>query len=124
MTEERRSRQRARPDSPVGTESASFGRMWIQTACEALRQKKVLELQYDGFNRCLEVHAVGYSTAGHPIMRAWQVSGGSSSGERSGWKLMRLDEARTAVISSAPSHAPRPGYKRGDRAVERIVCEQ
>lgn len=96
--------------------------MWIQTACDALRRAKVLELQYDGFNRCLEVHAVGYSAAGHPIMRAWQVSGGSSSGERSGWKLMRLDEG-AALISTTPSQAPRPGYKRGDRAIERIIVE-
>ena len=44
----------------------------------------MLELRYDGYSRCLEVHAVGYSTAGHPLMRAWQVSGGSSSGERTG----------------------------------------
>ncbi len=97
--------------------------MWLQTAGDALRRKKVLELRYDGFSRCLEVHAVGYSAAGHPVMRAWQVSGGSSSGERTGWKLMRLDEARAAVIGEMPSGAPRPGYKRGDRGIERIVCE-
>jgi hypothetical protein len=97
--------------------------MWIQTACDALRRKKLLELQYDGYSRCLEVHAVGYSAAGHPLMRAWQVSGGSSSGERTGWKLMRLDEARAALISESPSEAPRSGYKRGDRGIERIVCE-
>jgi hypothetical protein len=44
--------------------------MWIDTACEALRAKKVLELRYDGFSRCVEVHAVGYSKPGHAIMRA------------------------------------------------------
>lgn len=97
--------------------------MWIDTACEALRQKKVLELRYDGFSRCVEVHAVGYSKPGHPLMRAWQVSGGSSSGERTGWKLMRLDEAIGAHISEVPSRAPRRGYKRGDAAMGRIVCE-
>jgi hypothetical protein len=97
--------------------------MWIETACEALRQKKVLELRYDGFSRCLEVHAVGYSKAGYPLMRAWQVSGGSASGERSGWKLMRLDEAIGAHISATPSEAPRRGYRRGDAAMVRIVCE-
>ena len=98
-------------------------RMLIEIACEALRRKKVLELRYDGFSRCVEVHAAGYSKAGHPLMRAWQVSGGSSGGERSGWKLIRLDEAIGAHIADASSEAPRRGYKRGDPAMARIVCE-
>lgn len=97
--------------------------MWTETACEALRRAKVLELRYDGFSRCVEVHAVGYSKAGHAVMRAWQVSGGSAGGERTGWKLMRLDEATGASISNEPSQAPRRGYKRGDAAMSRIVCE-
>jgi hypothetical protein len=97
--------------------------MWIETASEALRKGKVLELQYDGYSRCVEVHAVGYSKPGHPLMRAWQVSGGSTSGERTGWKLMRLDEARGARISEAASEAPRRGYKRGDAALARIIAE-
>ena len=56
-------------------------------------------------------------------MRAWQVRGGSASGERVGWKLMRLDEANAAVISDERSEAPRSGYKHGDPAMDRIVCE-
>ena len=97
--------------------------MLIDTACQALRTRKVLELSYDGFNRAVEVHAVGWTRAGHPIMRAWQLSGGSASGERQGWKLMRLDEARGAQLLEGPSAAPRKGYKRGDAAMSRIVCE-
>jgi hypothetical protein len=97
--------------------------MWIDTACNALRQGRVLELQYDGFSRCVEVHAVGYTRAGYAVMRAWQVSGRSASGERAGWKLMRLEEARGATIGGEPSQAPRRGYRRGDTAMARIVCE-
>jgi hypothetical protein len=97
--------------------------MWIETACGAIRQKRLLELKYDGFSRRVEVHAVGYTKAGHAVMRAWQVSGGSKSGERVGWKLVRLAEALDAAISAEPAEAPRRGYKRGDKAIDRIVCE-
>lgn len=97
--------------------------MWIDTACRALRESRVLELRYDGYSRCVEVYAVGYTKTGEPMMRAWQVRGGSTSGEKVGWKLMRLTEALDAVISHETSDAPRKGYKRGDPALERIVCE-
>lgn len=97
--------------------------MVIQLACDALRQGKVLELQYDGFSRRVEVHAVGYSKAGNPVMRVWQIGGGSASGESTGWKLMRLDEAIRANISSEPSQAPREGYRSGDAAMVSITCE-
>jgi hypothetical protein len=97
--------------------------MWIDTACEALRHRRVLELRYDGFSRAIEVHAVGYSKAGHPVLRAWQISGGSTSGERTGWKLIRLGEASGAHVTDGPSQAPRPRYKRGDPAMDRIICE-
>ena len=96
--------------------------MWIDTACEALRKAKVLNLRYDGFSRRLEVHAVGYTKAGYPVMRAWQIDGGSKT-ERIGWKLMRLDEAAGAEITQDPSSAPRRWYKRGDPAIDRILCE-
>jgi hypothetical protein len=97
--------------------------MWIDTACDALRSGKVLELRYDGWSRCVEVHSVGYTKAGHAVMRVWQVSGGSNSNEHVGWKLMRCDEASTAHVSGEPSSAPRQGYRRGDKSLSRIVCE-
>lgn len=88
-----------------------------------MREARLLELRYDGYSRCVEVHAVGYTKHGYAVMRAWQVRGGSNSGERVGWKLMRLDEGIGALISTEPSNAPRLGYKRGDAAMARIVCE-
>lgn len=36
---------------------------------------------------------------------------------------MRLDEATAVCISDLPSEAPRKGFKAGDRATDRIVCE-
>lgn len=97
--------------------------MWTDTACKALSEGRVLELRYDGYIRCVEVHAVGWSKEGNAIMRCWQISGGSVSGEPIGWKLMRLDEAIGAVISARRSDAPRAGYRHNDRAMRRIACQ-
>ncbi|RWM70819.1 MAG: hypothetical protein EOR81_32305 [Mesorhizobium sp.] len=97
--------------------------MWGSEACESLRQGKCLELRYDGFNRVVEVHAVGTTQDGNGIMRIWQVRGGSNSGERAGWKLMRLDETFSAHMIDEESKAPRTGYKRGDKAMEFISCQ-
>jgi hypothetical protein len=56
-------------------------------------------------------------------MRVWQVRGGSNSGERTGWKLLRLDEAFSAHVIDEKSEAPRRGYVRGDKAMLVIRCQ-
>jgi hypothetical protein len=97
--------------------------MWGQTACAALQSAYILRLQYDGYIRDVEVHAVGTTKESHAVMRVWQVAGGSVSNEPVGWKLLRLDEATGASITKQKSLAPRPGYKRGDKIMAYIQCQ-
>jgi hypothetical protein len=97
--------------------------LWASIACQALRNGLVLSLHYDGYFRGVEVHAVGVTKNGNEIMRAWQVSGGSVSNEPIGWKLLRLDEAIGGSITQDKSAAPRQGYRRDDRAMQRIICQ-
>jgi hypothetical protein len=97
--------------------------MLVETACQAIQSAKVVELSYDGYSRTVEVHAVGYTNRDRPIMRVWQLSGGSASGEQVGWKLLRLEDALSGAITEQSSQAPRAGYRRGDPAMARIVCE-
>ena len=97
--------------------------MWKVTPCQALAAGKLLEVIYDGYVRAVEVHAVGETKDGNAIMRVWQVRGGSNSGERQGWKLLRLDEARGGQMLDERSQAPRPGYRRNDAAMASIACQ-
>jgi hypothetical protein len=97
--------------------------MNLNTACEALRLAKCLELRYDGFTRVVEVHTVGNTKDGNGIMLVWQVRGGSVSGERQGWKMMRLDETFSTIVIEEKSAAPRVGYKRGDKSIASIRCQ-
>lgn len=97
--------------------------MYAATACDALNRGLCLELRYDGFSRVVEVHAVGTTKDGNDIMRVWQVRGGSNSGERQGWKLMRLDEALSAHVIDEKSKAPRTGYNRSDKHIAWLRCQ-
>jgi hypothetical protein len=97
--------------------------MLVQTACEALRSGHVLELQYDGYVRLVEVHAVGFTGEDSPIMRAWQIRGGADNKESTGWKLLRVDEANGAVITDQKSLAPRPDYQAGDKEMKLMTCQ-
>lgn len=92
-------------------------------ACDALSKSSCLRLNYDGFHRIVEVHAVGISTAGRAIMRVWQVRGGSVHNEPVGWKLLRLDEATSVALTEERSLAPRAGYKRNDKDMTKIFCQ-
>jgi hypothetical protein len=96
--------------------------MWSSIACEALRKGRRLELHYDGFTRVVEVHAVGVAKDGHPLMRVFQVRGGSRGGEPIGWKLMRIDEAIAVNLLDEPSEAPRAGYADHDPALVIVDC--
>lgn len=91
--------------------------------CNALNKGVCLEIQYDGFSRIVEVHAVGISTAGNEVMRVWQVRGGSVGGERTGWKMLRLSETLGLKLTDEKSLAPRPGYKQDDPHMTRIICQ-
>ena len=65
--------------------------MVVELACQALKVGKVLELQYDGFSRCVEVHAVGTSKAGNVVMCCWQICWRQRQ-QRARW--METDQAR------------------------------
>jgi hypothetical protein len=94
--------------------------MSVETACEALRSGHVLELQYDGYVRLVEVHAVGFTGEDSPIMR---IRGGADNKESTGWKLLRVDEANGAVVTDQKSLAPRPDYRAGDKEMKLITCQ-
>lgn len=96
--------------------------MWWHVACEALQQKKCLSISYDGHSRIVEVHAVGTSTAGNPVMRGWQVRC-TKPGGNGCWRLFRLDKAWRYSITDEVSQAPRRGYNPHDADIKFIRCK-
>lgn len=87
--------------------------MYIESAIQNLQ---LLSFIYDGYSRVVEPHTYGIDTKGHLALRAYQVRGGSESGEYVGWKLFHVDEMRGLTVLSERFVGARPKYKRGDSA--------
>jgi hypothetical protein len=90
----------------------------------AIQQRLLLQIMYDGGHRIVEPHAFGHNAGkGHDLLRAYQVSGSSKTFEYVGWKLFRCDEMLSLQVLEQHFSGPRPGYKRGDKALDQIYSE-
>lgn len=84
----------------------------------AIQNQTCLRIWYEPGERLIEPHTLGRGSDGQLLLRAYQVSGASASGEHEHWKLFRVDRMRDAARDDTPSEAPRPGYKRGDKIMK------
>lgn len=86
------------------------------TISQAIRERRLLVLRYGGYSRTVEPHAYGRDKEGDEVLRCFQVTGGSISGERIGWKLLKVREI-FALNLLEKVYSMRPEYKRGDKAM-------
>ena len=96
----------------------------LELVKNAIEGRRNLILHYDPGARSIEPHAVGYSSSGEILLRAYQTSGASASGEHANWKLFRLDRAISVDDGGAVFDGPRPEYRRGDRAMRGGIIAQ
>jgi hypothetical protein len=90
----------------------------------AINGRRLVNIWYEPGTRSIECHALGYSSEGHILLRAFQIDGASSSNEHVNWKLFRLDRMRDVELSNIGFDGPRDGYKLNDRAMTRgIICQ-
>ena len=88
------------------------------TIQEAIRKMRRLSISYDPGERIVEPHVLGRSSKGDLLLRAFQVSGASASGEHHNWKLFRLDRMLSAAESGDEFDGPRPLYNPDDSAMK------
>lgn len=93
----------------------------MTSICTAINGRLLLELQYSGYSRLVEPYVLGRDSKGQLLLRCYQVSGGSVSGESEGWKLLKASEAHR-VHSSDRGFAPRAAYHADDSAMQSVVC--
>jgi hypothetical protein len=89
---------------------------------QAILQSKVLELRYHSYSRIVEPHAYGRDKDGNEILRCYQTSGGSDSGESVGWKLLKVRDVFSLHLSDTVFSA-RPEYKRNDKAMDHVIAQ-
>jgi predicted DNA-binding transcriptional regulator YafY len=90
--------------------------------CQAIRERRVLRFYYDGGTRDVEPHCHGFSKDGNELLKGYQASGFSQSGERFGWKTFRLDLVRALIVSDAAFPGARPGYDPNDARIFEVHC--
>jgi hypothetical protein len=93
-----------------------------QLIIDAVNGRKCLELRYHGYSRIVEPHAYGRDKDGDEVLRCYQTSGGSVSGERAGWKLLKVREIFSLHLLKEVILV-RKEYKKGDKAMERIFAQ-
>lgn len=91
--------------------------MLEHTITDAIRNRHRLNISYEPGGRVIEPHVLGYSSKGKLLLRAFQVSGASASGEPHQWKLFRLDRMARANDNGEVFDGPRPHYNPDDSAM-------
>ena len=88
---------------------------------QAVTGKHLIQLSYPPGLRIVEPHAYGVDAHGNELLRAFQVSGVSASGEPSDWKLFRVDRIISLTMLPEFFEDARPGYRRGDSAITKEI---
>ncbi|MET4677249.1 hypothetical protein [Luteibacter sp. ME-Dv--P-043b] len=91
--------------------------------CQAIRERRLLAIEYGGTHRLVQPHVYGDDHAGHRLLSAYQVSGDSASGASRGWKSFRMDRVGSVVLTTERFHGARTDYQRDDGAFARVLCQ-
>lgn len=89
---------------------------------QAITDLKMVELRYHGYSRIIEPHAYGRDKNNDEIIRCFQTSGGSKSGESAGWKLLKVRDVYSSHLTNTSFQA-RKDYKRNDSAMDNIFTQ-
>lgn len=88
----------------------------------AIGQTRSLELRYHGYSRIVEPYAYGRDKGGDEILRCYQTNGGSVTGERVGWKLLKMRDVFSLDLQKE-MFSPRSKYRKGDKAMEYFYAQ-
>lgn len=94
----------------------------IETLCQAISEKRILNFTYDGLPRTVEPHLVGDRTTGKTGLSAYQIGGKSHSNSVPYWRPFTVSKIRELEITDQTFDKPRPGYNPNDSRMTVIHC--
>lgn len=89
--------------------------------CTAIAERRLIAFSYDGGHRLVEPYCHGISIVGNEVLRGFQVSGYSASGQL-GWKLFEVSKIISLTVLSTGFAPPRPDYNPSDGAMTMVHC--
>jgi predicted DNA-binding transcriptional regulator YafY len=89
----------------------------------AIDNKRLLRFTYRGYARVVEPHTYGIHKKTLRALVAFQVRGGSNSGQPEGWKTFNESEIRALSMLEETFAAPRPDYRKNDPFFESIIAQ-
>lgn len=105
----------------------------INSIVDAIKKRQRVIVYYDGDEpggkglRIVEPVCYGYSKAGNPVLRAWDLEGASHRaylGKKPlpSWRLFRVDKIITFKPTTETFNEARPNYNpAGDKSMTRII---
>lgn len=90
--------------------------------CRGVRERRLVTLSYGDSERLVEPYVFGDDHAGDRLLSAYQLSGGSASGQTRGWKTFRMDRITRVELTGEHFHGTRPEYREDDGAFARVIC--
>lgn len=84
---------------------------------DAIKNKTLIQFDYDNINRTVEPYCYGTTAAGNEALRAYQTSGEKS---KMAWKLYDLTKASN-ITATTESFKPRKDYKPGDKIISTVI---
>jgi hypothetical protein len=90
--------------------------------CQAIKEKRLLELQYEGQARRVAPHIYGIDAAGEEMLSCYEVWGGTDGGPAR-WLSLRLAEISQLQLTTK-RFAPRPEHQqRSNGDIARVYCQ-
>ncbi len=105
----------------------------IDSIVDAIKKRQKVVIYYQGDEpggnglRVIEPVCFGYSKAGNPVLRAWDLEGASHRGYLGkkplpGWRMFRTDKITSFKPTAETFNEPKPGYNpNGDKSMTRVI---
>src|SRR5262249_32830720 len=106
------------PPSPAALAAAAAKE---KTIIDAIRNRQVLKLSYNGRPRIVEPQTYGISTTGRPTLRGYQRTGGSVSGYTKGLRLFELAKISELRQTGERFAQAQPEHNPDDSALSQVI---